>query len=413
MWKRFLTNLRTFLWAFALALAVWIAAVTAADPDEVRLYPTPIKIQIVGQDPSLVIRNEIPQQVQLTLRAPRSVWEQLMAHPDSLRAVLDLSGKRAGVHKASVQIQTSIRPVRVVTVAPSSFTLMLDVLATRKLEVALSLVGQPALGYQAGEATLQPGEVVIAGPQSLVSAVAQARLILNLDGARESISQSLPVEAIDQNNHPVNGLSIHPEQVQVNLPISQQGGFRDVAVKVIVRGQVASGYRLTNLSVFPPVVTVFSSNPTLINSLPGFIETQPLNLSGVKDDLTMHLTLNLPPGISVIGDPSVVVQAGVAPVESSLTLSGKIVEVVGLPQGMSAKVSPQTVDVILSGPLATLNTLSAQDVRVTVDVSGLGAGAYQLTPKVEVLTSSVRVESILPATVEVLLSLPGTPTPKP
>ncbi len=413
MWKHFLTNLRTFLWAFALALAVWIAAVTAADPDEVRAYPTPIQIQIVGQDPSLVISNEIPQQVKLTLRAPRSVWEQLLAHPDGLRAVLDLSGKGAGVYKVNVQIQMSIRPVRVVTVTPSSFTLTLEVLATRKLRVNLNLVGQPALGYQAGEATLQPDEVVIAGPQSLVSAVAQARLILNLDGVRENISRSLPVEVADQNNRPINGLSIHPAQVQVNLPISQQGGFRDVAVKVLVRGQVASGYRLTNLSVFPPVVTVFSSDPTLINSLPGFIETQPLNLSGVKDDLSMHLTLNLPPGISVIGDQTVVVQAGVAPIESSLTLSGKIVEVVGLPQGMSAKVSPQTVDVILSGPLAILNTLVAQDVRVSVDVSGLAAGAYQLTPKVEVLTSSVRVESILPATVEVLLSLSGTPTPKP
>ena len=30
------TNLRTFMWAFAMALAVWLAAVSAADPDEVH-----------------------------------------------------------------------------------------------------------------------------------------------------------------------------------------------------------------------------------------------------------------------------------------------------------------------------------------------------------------------------------------
>ena len=63
-------NLRAFLWALAIAFAVWIAAVTAADPDEVRIYPTPIKVEVVGQDPSLIIYSNIPKEVQVTLRAP-------------------------------------------------------------------------------------------------------------------------------------------------------------------------------------------------------------------------------------------------------------------------------------------------------------------------------------------------------
>ena len=35
-------------------------------------------------------------------------------------------------------------------------------------------------------------------------------------------------------------------------------GYRDLAVKVVVNGQVAAGYRLENISVFPPVITVFA-----------------------------------------------------------------------------------------------------------------------------------------------------------
>ena len=63
------TNLRTFMWALAMALAVWVAAVSAADPDEVRSYPDPIPVEIIGQDPSLVITGEVPGQIDLTLRA--------------------------------------------------------------------------------------------------------------------------------------------------------------------------------------------------------------------------------------------------------------------------------------------------------------------------------------------------------
>jgi len=40
-------------------------------------------------------------------------------------------------------------------------------------------------------------------------------------------------------------------------------------------------------------------------------------------------------------------------------------------------------------------------------------GTYQLTPKWEVLVGNVLVESILPSTVEVVISLPATPTATP
>jgi len=58
-----------FLWAFVMALAVWVAAVTAADPDEVRQFPDPIPVGIIGQDPGLVITSDVPKQIELTLRA--------------------------------------------------------------------------------------------------------------------------------------------------------------------------------------------------------------------------------------------------------------------------------------------------------------------------------------------------------
>ena len=43
----------------------------------------------------------------------------------------------------------------------------------------------------------------------------------------------------------------------------------------IARGQVEAGYRLDSISVFPPVVTVYSSDADLVSRLPGVVETQP------------------------------------------------------------------------------------------------------------------------------------------
>jgi len=289
----------------------------------------------------------------------------------------------------------------------------LEPLATKTLSVDLNLSGEAAIGYQVGEASLEPLEIVVAGAESQVQKVARAQVSVNLDGIRENIDQTLTIEVVDENGQAVAGVSVSPESIQVALPVSQQGGYRDVAVKVVVTGQVASGYRLTDISVFPPVVTVFAGDPQLVNSLPGVLETLVLDLQNAQEDINSRVGLNLPEGVSIVGEQTVLIQAGVSPIESSVTLAGEKVEVIGLDNDLAAQVSPTTVDVILSGPLPLLDTLTRQDVRVTVDLTGLGIGTHQIIPKVEVLIADVLVESILPNTIEVVLAPIGTVTVTP
>jgi YbbR domain-containing protein len=387
--------------------------VTAADPDEVRKMPSPVPLQVVGQDPRLVATGELPKEVRLTVRAPQSVWNQLDASPDSVRAVVDLSGVGAGVHRVSPQIQIDARPARVVTVDPAGFSISLEPLETLSMSLQTTLSGQPAVGYQAGELKLEPEEVVVSGPTSSVSLATRARVVVSLAGIRESIDQNYPVEVLDQNNTVLPGVAVQPQNVHVSMPVIRQGGFRDMAVKVVVRGQVEAGYRLDSISVFPPVVTVYSSDSDLVGRLPGVVETQPLDLSGASSNLNLRVSLVLPSGISIVGQQTVLIQAGISPVQSSFTLTGQAVEVRGLPDGMQVHVSPATVDVILSGPIPILDTLRPQDVRVVVDVSNLAAGSYQLTPTVQILASNVEVESVNPGAVEVVLGPKSQATARP
>ena len=419
MFRWIADNYRTFLWAFALAVAVWISSVTSADPDQTRTLETPVPIEIIGQSSNLVFSESIPRDVEITLRAPRSVWALIDADPQLVRAILDISGLSAGEHTLDLQIQVNARPVQIVSVAPAAITFELETLITKTLDVDVRISGEAAVGYQAGEVTLEPLTVLVSGPQSQVQKVTRARVSVDLNRIRENFDQAIRVEALDNNGAAVSGISISPETIQVVVPVTQQGGYRDVAIKVTTLGRVASGYRLTDISVSPPVVTIYSEDPALVNSLPGVLETQPLDLQNAQDDITTRLRLSLPPGISIIGEQTVLVQAGVSPIESSVTISSERIEIIGLDSSLNVQISPTNVDIILSGPLPVLEMLTRQSVRVTVDLTGLTAGIYQLSPNVEVLVSNVNVESILPNTVEVSLTPmevntpTPTPTPKP
>jgi YbbR domain-containing protein len=406
----FASNVRTFLLALILGVAVWVSAVSAADPNEVQTFPRPIPIEIVGQDPTLVLTSEVPATIELRLRAPHTVWENLVTQDNSIRAILDLSGLGAGQHNVNIQVQVGPRPTQILLTNPKTVSVDLEAYDTKSLPISLSLTGQPAAGYETGEATIQERQVTVSGPRSLVDEAVGARVAINLDGVHESIAnEPVPIQIVDAKNEVVKGLAVNPETVKANVPVSQQSGYRDLAVKVVVNGQQAPGYRLENISVFPLVVTVVSKDPALVNSLPGVVETRPLDLQDAKEDISTRLALDLPEGVTLIGPQTVQVQVSITPIQTSVTLSNLPISVTGVGPGLAAHKFPETADVIISGPVPVLETLTAQDITVTVDVTDLAAGTYQLEPKVHT-PSNVSFESILPGTVEVVLSIPGTAT---
>ena len=69
------------------------------------------------------------------------------------------------------------------------------------------------------------------------------------------------------------------------------------------------------------------------------------------------------------------------------------------------------MDVIVSGPLPVLDTLTSASFRAVVDLTGLEAGTYQLNPKMDLVPDQVSVQSFLPETVEVTITTAPTPTP--
>ncbi|HAF62568.1 MAG TPA: hypothetical protein DCK95_09630 [Anaerolineaceae bacterium] len=411
IFKRLVKNLPTFLTALLLAITIWIMAVNSNDPGDKRTFPQGIPVEVIGQNEDLVITNEMPSQVTVSLSSPVSMWETLTDSPELIRAYIDLGGLQEGSHELKVQVEVDARPVKVETIAPSEIQVTLEPLYSKYFEIQLIQPSQPAVGYELGNPEMNQTHATVSGPASRMADVVEVRAILDVSQANQDIDRDITLAAYDTNGVVVEGVTIEPAQVHVSMPITQRGGYRTVIVKAVLTGQVASGYRLTNYSVSPLTVTVYSADQQIVNDLPGYVETQPLNITGADKDITESLPLNLPAGVSVVGESTIKIALTVSAIQGSITINNSTIELVGLNPEYMVTISPETVDVILSGPLPTLDDLNVGDVRVILDLSELAPGTYQLNPRVELDIPDLLVESILPETVEVVISIPPTATP--
>jgi YbbR domain-containing protein len=183
-----------------------------------------------------------------------------------------------------------------------------------------------------------------------------------------------------------------------------------VAVRVKLTGELAYGYRLGRVTATPSSVVLYGPVNAL-EQVPGVVETTPLPLDGVKENIRTTLDLKLPEGVNASEGNSVLVVAEILPVEDGRTITLRPL-VTNLQPGFRATYVPDTVDVILSGPLNLLSSLGADDVYVLLDVNGLAEGNYPIQPQVA-KPNGIRTEGVLPETIAVVITAMVTPTVAP
>jgi YbbR domain-containing protein len=405
-------NIGPLFVAFFLAVLVWVSAVISADPNVLLPLERAVPIEFIGKDPTLKIMGEYVDEVTVTIEAPRSVWDILNSETTAVRAWVDLSSVMPGEYILPVQIEIDSNLARLIRQDPEEISLALEELVTRTFPISLVTSGEPLLGYSFGQPLLTPSEVTISGPSSIVDRVRQVRTSIDLTGLTETITRTLTVNALDASGRPLTGLVLTPSTLRLVQPVTLLGGYRNVIVKVVTTGIVANGYRLTNYFASPASVVVFSSDPRIVDELPGYIETEPLDLTGAFDDFEALLELNLPENVTVVSDNRVLVQVSIAAIETSLTVSIPV-EITGLDPLLIAEAAPATVDLIVSGPVPVLTNLKPDDIRVKIDLSGFEEGVYQVIPVVDFLPAGVKRVSLLPTTIQVTITEAPTPTVTP
>jgi YbbR domain-containing protein len=171
----------------------------------------------------------------------------------------------------------------------------------------------------------------------------------------------------------------------------------------MLSGQPAPGYRISSITVEPLVVTV-SGEAAILAQLQN-APTQAIDVQGRSTDLEANVSLALPAGVSVNGSDQIRVTLTIA--QEIGTRAFQVAVSWYDPAASPLPVlTPSTVTVVLSGPLALLNSTDVLDIIATA-----GSADWPAVVQVDVTPpSGLEVVSITPSSVQVTTASPE-PTP--
>ena len=405
LWKRLVAQVGTLVLSGIMGLIVWLIAINSINPLVTRTFPESIPIEVRGLAPDLMPLQDLSKEtVRATLRAPEKNWESLQSR--NLQAYIDLTGYTKGAYDVPIEIVPDDKNVHVTEMQRRQLRIQLDEIITKTVDVHVSVMDSTEYGYSWETPVVEPSSLLIRGPAQLVNQVVVAEAPVYLRGATAQVERIQTVQVLNRQDQPVANVLAEPAAVEVTIPVERWPGRRSVAVRVKLVGSPATGYRLGRVTPEPSNIVLYG-NAAALEQVPGFVETAPLSLDGATAEILVRLELILPDGVNASDGNTVAVVAEVLPIEDGLTMTLRpIVRGVGL--GLQATFAPDTVDVILSGPLTSLNALGSDDVYAILDVNRLLPGSYVIKPNVA-KPEEIRNEGVLPETVEVLITSLVTP----
>jgi YbbR domain-containing protein len=392
--------------ALILSIISWFVAVESEDPTITGRYTETIPVTLAGLPDGMMLMEVSSRDLRVDLRATQSVWADLT--PQDFRAVADLTDLAAGTHQVPIDIVLRTEPADILSIEPQIVIVSLERRLEKVIPVQVQIEGSVNLEYLRGTPTLAPSEVTLTGPASTIGRVAEAIVVVSVEGQTADVEGTHLVRLLDESGEMVSGLTVSPDRVAVSVPIELSGYYRFLTVRVVIDGQVAENHRITDIIVDPATVTVFGA-PSVVAELPGFIETEPISVTGATADIIERPSLIVPESVTLVGGQKPVeVTVAVEPVQGSRTVNVPPT-IQGLGPGLTATIPLDSIAVVLSGPVPVLEALGPGDVRVVLDLFGLDVGGHEVETQA-IVPARVMAQSIFPAVIQVEVSVAVTPT---
>ena len=392
----FTKNLALKIVSLLFAMLIWGYVMVEVNPKRVKTI-TDVPISFSGEsslhDRGLAVRgdrDDILRNVTVRVKVQLTDYTGLDASDISASVSLRPVNK-ADTYKLKIDATSSLGTVE--NVSPSEISIEVDELATMLVPIDVEYSGELPDGYWKSEPTLASQSIKVSGPRDDVSTISKAICTIDLENRTTSYNEAILLKYVDKNGDEIDTalfLDTLPSVVVkmdvmriVELPIN-------AADAVLGADALPANYEVYDVVATPPTVRVVGSE----NALSGLtdIKIENIDVSGSTSSVQQNVVITAPEGTTLLDDPNITVYVGIREKQDSAQFKGVPIETKGLGKKLTAELSATECEVNITGRTSLMKLLQRKDVSVYVDLTGLTAGTYKITPMVSLASKEMQTD---------------------
>ncbi|WP_436855859.1 CdaR family protein [Staphylococcus caeli] len=238
--------------------------------------------------------SDIPDKVDVEISGPQS--QVLKAeNGEDIKAVLDLSGEKAGKHTAQFQVNGLSKDIDY-TVKPKEATVSLEKKVSKTLKVEPDVSNNDLNAkYKVSEQSVTPNTVKVTGGQKQIDKIAYLKATYkNKSKVSKDTTDVAKITAFDRNLNKIN-VSIQPNEV--NLSVKVEDYSKKVKVKTKAVGSLPNGQEIDNIKVSDEEVEIYGNKDDLadIDDI-----TAEIDLEGVTESTEKKVKFQVPDKVTKV-----------------------------------------------------------------------------------------------------------------
>lgn len=329
---------------------------------------------------TLLLVSTLPT-ANVTLEGGRSVIRETQRTEVSV--TLDMSSVN-GPGTYSVPVFVNSPDVSQKSVEPEELTIQVDERITKVFPLTVQDASEPDVSRKVNNVAPEVSQVTVSGPSSAVDRVSAVILPITVEQQTSDYDELISPFAADTAGQQIMEVEILPSEVRTRVGVQTRG--KNVSVIPNITGVPAEGLAVSQRRAVPDTIVVDGPADVLADLL--FVNTEPIDVADTTESFSSRVGFtDLPVGVTVIDPVGGTVDVRIALEDtstSSQTLSSLPVEAIGLGEGLTASFDPPTVSIQVTAPVELLRVMSAADITILVDLTGLEPGKHVLEPEVTV-----------------------------
>ena len=337
-----------------------------------------IPVEFIGETDTLPSRGLMlttgaDATVDLELRGPRTVIADLCREDITLQVDLTsitATGTFSMTYDLLLPDEIPRSSVTTERASRSTITVTIEELFEKTVPVKVSVAGEVADGYiyMAERMIAEPSELTLSGREEDVDQVVSAQVMLDLSGATSSVNQEFDYILLDGQGNEVSGenITVSSRRIEISAPV-----YLVKTLELTVDFTESPGSALEDLQDWYLGVTSIEVAGEAAN-LEGVddILLATVDLSTLLSDTEMPLEITIPAGcVNISGITSTTLTILFKDTLETRAFTVSNISAIGLSQTQNFSRMTNSVEVLLRGDAQELEQVTADDIRIVVDLT--------------------------------------------